>query len=673
MNEMTGNGMAADGMNGGTAARKRLHAIISMQMDGQVQEAHDAYVSYFEEHDIDYPALNMFGICCMALGRFDKASGLFSHIVENAPMIEEAALHLAECHIELSDPDAALCILEAPCKDNDSDHKPHLLAARAYILKDERNAAMECLEKAGSLATVSNEILLLVAKLYAACQNAKAASEIYTRILFDDPQNIEALLGQSELLAKSKSWDVIVANCNNVIDRYPDHQRARFLHCIALQKLNRFEECLDSAKMMAIAAPESPRALEVLSQAYFENGDNHAALMAARRLLSLEPGSLVAKELVAGAFYRLGQFEQSMKFNQEILHAHPRNLMALENLGVSLERLCQLDEAIAAYDQVLAVQPNRVSVKFNKSISLLLKGELREGLRLYESRLDPERDMVTNYIGDEPIWDGVSTIEGKHLLIHPEQGLGDTIMCCRFIQFLKDRGARLTFAVQPTLASVMRTLDSPAELIRVGDNLKGIDLHIPLMSLAYITYDQWANDMPPDAYLQVPPEAQETWAERLGFKSKLRIGFVCSGNPKHTSDAVRSLNMATFVDSLPIGPEYHLLQKELRDTDIAAIQRRRDIVRHDHEINDFSDTAALCSHMDLVVSVDTSVAHLAGAIGKRTMLMLPWWPDWRWGLDVATNIWYPSMMCLRQAQRGDWSHVLNQLRNEIHNEMNKTS
>ena len=131
--------------------------------------------------------------------------------------------------------------------------------------------------------------------------------------------------------------------------------------------------------------------------------------------------------------------------------------------------------------------------------------------------------------------------------------------------------------------------------------------------------------------------------------------------------------MATFVDSLPIGPEYHLLQKELRDTDIAAIQRRRDIVRHDHEINDFSDTAALCSHMDLVVSVDTSVAHLAGAIGKRTMLMLPWWPDWRWGLDVATNIWYPSMMCLRQAQRGDWSHVLNQLRNEIHNEMNKTS
>ena len=672
MNEMTGNGMTANGMNGASKARQQLHDIISMQMDGQVQEAHDAYVSYFEEHDIDYPALNMFGICCMSLGRFEKASGLFSHVVINAPMIEEAALHLAECHIELSDPDAALSVLEALCKDNNSDYKPHLLAARAHILKDDRNAAMKCLEKAGSLETDSNDILVLVAKLYVACLDANAASEIYTRILFNDPKNIEALIGQSELLAKSKSWDVIVANCNNVIDRYPNHQRARYLHCLALHKLKRFEECLESAKMMANAAPESPKALEILSLAYFENGDNHAALMAGKQLLSLEPGARFAKEVVAGANYRLGQFEQSMKFNEEILRAHPQNLMALQNLGVSLERMRRLDEAIAAYDKALAVQPNDPSVKFNKSISLLLKGELREGLRLYENRLNPERDMVTSYIGDEPIWDGVSTIEGKHLLIHPEQGLGDTIMCCRFIQFLKDRGARLTFAIQPTLASVMKTLNSPAELIRVGDDLKGIDLHIPLMSLAYITYDQWAHDMSSDAYLQVPSEAQKNWAKRLGPKSKLRIGFVCSGNPKHKSDAVRSLNMAAFVDSLPFGPEYHLLQKDLRDTDIAAIKTRKDIVRHDHEISDFSDTAALCSHMDLVVSVDTSVAHLAGAIGKRTILMLPWWPDWRWGLDVATNIWYPKMLSLRQAQGGDWSHVLNALRNEIHNEMSNT-
>ena len=164
---------------------------------------------------------------------------------------------------------------------------------------------------------------------------------------------------------------------------------------------------------------------------------------------------------------------------------------------------------------------------------------------------------------------------------------------------------------------------------------------------------------------------ERIWAEKLGPSQKLRVGFVCSGNPKHSNDAGRSLNMATFVDSLQAGPEYHLLQKDLRDTDLAALARHSDIVRHDHEINDFSDTAALCAHMDLVVSVDTSVAHLAGAIGKRTLLMLAWWPDWRWGLSSSSNLWYQNMKSLRQNQASDWNSVLEQLRKEICDELAK--
>ena len=669
MNDMAGNGMAAEDVKSDSDARARLQSIIAMQMDGRVQEAHDAYVGYFEENDINYPALNMFGICCMALGRFEKASGLFQHIVQNAPMIDEAALYLAECHIELHQADAALAILQPLCKTATDDHKPHILAARAHILKKDHDTAIMCLETACELASDANDILLLVATLHLACKNEEAALEIYGRVLFQDPQNIDALLGQSEALVGRKSWDIILANSHNVIARHPDHQRARFLHCLALFNLKKFEELLASAKVMAAAAPENPRALEVLSQAYIENGDNHAALMAGKHLLELEPDLLVAHQVVACAYFRLGQYEQSIRANEALLRSHPNNIGATENLGVSLERMCRLDEAIAAFDRVMAAQPDRQSVKFNKSISLLLKGELKEGLNLYESRFNPEQDMVPFYLGDEPIWDGVSSIKGKHLLVHPEQGLGDTIMCCRFIQFLKDQGARLTFAVQPALASIMETLDSSAEHITVGDDLKGIDLHVPLMSLAHITYDQWAHGRTQDPYLQVPDDAHNVWAERLGSSSKLRVGFVCSGNPNHSNDTQRSLNMATLVDSLPVGPEYHLLQKDLRDTDKAAIKHRQDITRHDHDIADFADTAALCSHMDLVASVDTSVAHLAGAIGKRTLLMLSWWPDWRWGLDSRSNVWYPNMVSLRQKKTGDWSHVLDQLAGEISQEM----
>lgn len=673
MNEMTGNGMAGDEVKSDSNARERLQSIITLQMEGRVQEAHDAYVNYFEQNEIDYPALNMFGICCMALGRYDKARGLFQHIVENAPIIEEASLYLAECCIELADYDDALLILQAFSEANNNDYRPHLLVARACISKNQQATALECLHKAYGLGLDSNDILLLVAPLFLACQDAKAALKAYNRVLFNDPQNVEALLGQSELLADSGSWDCVLTNCNNVINRHPYHQRARRLHCMALFELKKFEEALDSAKIMACAAPESPQALEVLSQAYLETGDNHAALMVGKQLLSHEPESLIGLQIVAGAYYKLGQYDQSLSVNQEILKNRPNNLVAIENVAVNLERLCRLDEAISAYDRVLEELPNRETAKFNKSISLLLKGELRDGFRLYETRLDPAQKMVPSYIGDEPIWDGISNIEGKHLLIHPEQGFGDTIMCCRFIQFLEDRGARLTFAVQPALASVMKTLESPAKLITVGEDLKGIDLHVPLMSLAHITYDQWVNAPALDSYLQVPSEARHKWTKELGFSSNMRVGFVCSGNPKHLSDAVRSLNMATFLDALPNGPEYHLLQKDLRETDIAAIKGRKNIIRYDRDIVDFADTAALCSLMDIVVSVDTSVAHLAGAIGSRTMLMLPWWPDWRWGLDVETNIWYQNLTSIRQAQHRDWSHALQRLRKEIHNEIIKAS
>ena len=148
------------------------------------------------------------------------------------------------------------------------------------------------------------------------------------------------------------------------------------------------------------------------------------------------------------------------------------------------------------------------------------------------------------------------------------------------------------------------------------------------------------------------------WDERLGSTDALRIGFICSGNPKHLNDAARSLNMATFLRALPDGPEYHLLQKALRDTDLAAVTRRKDIVTHHDDISDFADTAALCKKMDLVISVDTSVAHLAGALGCPTIVMLSAWPDWRWGLGRVQDLWYPNTRLVRQEELNDWQSVL---------------
>ena len=648
---------------------EQLRSIIEMQSNGDTQGAHDAFVDYFERNEIDYPALNLFGVCCMQLGKHEKAKALFQYITAEAPEIEGAFINLVECHIITGDAVSALSAIKKLKKFGKHKVRVSILAAKAHHMNGDISTALKCLQDAAKSPSIKREQELKVAEMQLEWGNHEEAGEIYNRILFDDPQDIEALLGQSQIYFKQGNWGAVIVNTRGILALCPENQQARFLECLSLIREEKFDDLLVSAKHLSQSLPEHPMVLEILSQAYIETGDNHAALMSAQRLLQLDPKHLVASQVVAAAYHRLGLQKEAIAANTELLNHHPKNLQAIENIGVSLERLLRLDEAIVSYDTVLEMQPESPGAKFNKSISLLLKGNLKEGLALYESRFKSETEMLVSYLGDEPIWDGQSDISGKHLLIHPEQGYGDTLMFCRLVKYMEGKGAKLTFAAHTPLFRIMKTLDCQADLISVGEPLKNIDLHVPLMSLAHIAYDEWSQNNERNAYLKVPEEASRVWAKKLGKSDNLRIGFVCSGNPEHKNDKSRSLNMKTLLDALPRGPEYHLLQKEVRETDRLALSPRKDIYSHEQEINDFADTAAIAAQMDFVVSVDTSVAHLAGAIGKKTFLLLPWWPDWRWGEKGRANSWYKDMQSLRQHEHGDWSQPLRQLASHIQEEM----
>jgi hypothetical protein len=288
----------------------------------------------------------------------------------------------------------------------------------------------------------------------------------------------------------------------------------------------------------------------------------------------------------------------------------------------------------------------------------LLLGNFHEGFALYENRFNKALNLIKFYLGDEPLWDGSQSLENKHLLVHPEQGFGDTIMACRFLNYLEHKGAKITFAVPRQLKSLMETFVTSADLVAVGDNVGKIDYHCPLMSLPHLTAGCWDELPSSDRYLQAPIFAKDKWNGHFPDGNKLRVGFVCSGNPVHANDFNRSILMSELLAVFPEGAEYHLLQKDLKNTDKAALLRRPDIIRHDSNIVDFADTAAICENMDLVVTVDTSVAHLAGALGIKTLLMTPLWPEWRWGLDRSKSKWYPNTQIVRQLAAGDWSLVL---------------
>ena len=230
-------------------------------------------------------------------------------------------------------------------------------------------------------------------------------------------------------------------------------------------------------------------------------------------------------------------------------------------------------------------------------------------------------------------------------------------MVSRFINLIENLGGELIFAVPANLRRVMSTFKTSAELITVGDDIQKVDFHLPLMSLPHITREKWNKIPTSDSYLSVPSESKKKWQSKLGETKSLRVGLVCRGNPRHLNDLNRGLNLADLIAHLPSGPEYHLLQKDINNAELKTVEKNETLLSHASCIEDFADTAALCASMDLIISVDTSVIHLAGALGLPAIVMVPFWPDWRWGLNGSTNDWYPNTLVARQLQMRDWSNV----------------
>jgi hypothetical protein len=264
----------------------------------------------------------------------------------------------------------------------------------------------------------------------------------------------------------------------------------------------------------------------------------------------------------------------------------------------------------------------------------------------------------------QPLWLGQAPIEGKTLLLHAEQGFGDAIQFARYAPKVATLGARVVLEVFAPLKGLMASLSGGLQVVARGEPLPPFDLHCPLMSLPLALREQ-RPELQTQPYLTADPATASAWAERLGPKRGLRVGLVCSGSPTHIRDAQRSIPVGPLAAALPRGPEYHLLQKDVREADRAALRALTDVTVWADQLGDFSDTAALSSLMDVVVSVDTSVAHLAGALGRPVFLLLPAEPDWRWGLEGETTPWYSQMRLYRQSARGDWSEPLERVAQDL--------
>ena len=432
----------------------------------------------------------------------------------------------------------------------------------------------------------------------------------------------------------------------------------------ALLSLGRTEEALAAFRQILARVPQHP-------EARLNSGIAHAALGALDEAvaefdhaLTLVPGHPAAHFNRGVALYDLGRYADAVAAHDSALKAAPDHTGALLNRGRALAALNRFDDAIASYGKAHALRKDDADVHFMESLALLTLGDYRRGFEKYEWRWR-RGGMPEQKSRGRPLWRGDYSLARKTVLLHAEQGLGDTIQFARYVPLLAASGAKVVLEVQPELTTLMARLEGAATVIARGAAPPPFDVHCPLGSLP-LAFKTEPATVPADIpYLSADDAHLAKWSARIGALARPRIAFAWAGNPSHLNDRNRSIAFAKLAPLLSIPAQFVSIQHDVRAEDSVALAGENRVTNVGAELENFADTAAVIALCDLVISVDTAVAHLAGAMGRPLWMLLPFAPDWRWTLDGETSPWYPTARLFRQTAIGDWDGVIERLGVEL--------
>jgi tetratricopeptide (TPR) repeat protein len=494
---------------------------------------------------------------------------------------------------------------------------------------------------------------------------AEAALAAYDEAIERRPGDAAAHFSRAAQLAAQGRLEEALEGHRRVVALAPQSAMARFHLAATYQALGRLDEAVaayaETARLdPALAAPHIQRAGLLLGLRR-----EAEALAACEAALALDPGQTGVWSNLGVALLALNRPHEALAAFDRTIALDPAYPPGHANRGAALRELNRVGEALAALDHALALAPDYVEARCNEGVCQLLAGDLEHGFAGHEQRWRIEPGLSDRRDFAAPLWLGAEDIAGKTVLLHAEQGFGDTINFCRYAPLLAARGARVVLEVQPGLKVLMASLAGVTQVVARGEALPAFDYHCPMMSLP-LAFGTRLDTIPaPRSYLAAPPERLGAWAARLGPAGGLRLGVVWSGKPTHHNDHNRSIPLERFLQALPEGIEVISLHDKVREADAEVLARHPRVRRFDGRIADFADTAALAAALDLVVSVDTSAAHLAAAIGRPTWVLLPFAPDWRWLLERDDSPWYPSVRLWRQPALGDWDSVLARVRGEL--------
>src|SRR5262245_26898204 len=442
--------------------------------------------------------------------------------------------------------------------------------------------------------------------------------------------------------------------CRAIIAAKPDSFDALHLLAVVETKLGRLKDALTSYDRALAVRPDDAGTLRNRGVTLHQLKRFDEALASYEQALVVRPDDAGTLSNRGVTLHELKRFEEALTSYDRALAVRPDDAGTLSNRGTTLHELRRFEDALASYERALTLRPDFAEAHWNEAICRLLIGDFNRGWAKFQLRR--KRNLA------QPEWLGSYEIGRKAILLHAEESLGDTIQFCRYVPLVAERAARVILEVQGPLHGAMSTLPAAAQIVARGDPLPDFDIHCPLHSLPLAFGTRLETIPAATPYLRASSQAMMNWNARLGPRDRPKIGLVWSGNPKNNIDHKRSMTLSSLLSLLDCDATFVSLQKDFRAGDAAVLKARSDVLHFGDELKDFSHTAALLSNLDLIISVDTSVVHLAGALAKPVWVMLPFIPDWRWLLDRDDSPWYPTARLFRQDDSRSWESVIVRVR-----------
>jgi tetratricopeptide (TPR) repeat protein len=432
----------------------------------------------------------------------------------------------------------------------------------------------------------------------------------------------------------------------------------------ALLTLGRPQEALSSFDAVLARNPRQ-------ADAFLGRGTTHAALGRLEPALAdfdaaLALGHPGASYNRGNALAELGRYAEAVAAFDRALSVAPNHAPAWNNRGNALTALKRHQEAVESFGKAIALQKDYADAHLNRALALLVLGDWQRGFQEYEWRWQRSGMTDTRRGYGRPLWLGEYPLARKTILLHAEQGLGDTIQFARYAPLLARAGATVVLEVQAELKSLLGGIEDVASCHARGEKLPAFDVHCPLGSLPLAFKTEPATVPAELPYLRAGEAHVAKWRPRIEALPGKRVALAWTGNASHANDRNRSIDLKLLEPLLALeGVSYLCIQRDLRGNDAEILARHANVSHLGGELSDMADTAAITALADLTISVDTSVAHVAGSLDRPLWVMLPFAPDWRWTLDGERCPWYPQARLFRQAALGDWPSAIAMLRAEL--------